>query len=257
MADKDYRTEINPNIISGCFKLPRIQIPMVFEEGDWGAISFEIKTSKGVIEVTSSGYKQGTWKCRGNVPSLVAGGFIRPDWCPGLHGNNKTRQTVVFKNDIPWLIYGNHRGTALPHHSIVIFRISKNKFEVEVLATKEQREIISQSRKRWDERILNERLIKEQQEKTKNKLACYSNPILFKEKIIDWLDLMTALAIQEMRGEHEYSYYRERTIWIDEQSMQKVIQEVMLARQSIVEAVQKAKVSLHKRGPRLSIIKST
>ena len=252
MADKDYRTETNHNVIGGCFKLPRIQVPKVFEEDDWGAISFGIKTSKGVIKVTSSGCQRGIWKCRGDIPSLVAGGFIQPDWCPGLHGNNKTRQTVVFKNDIPWLIYGNHRGTALPHPSIVIFRISKNKFEVEVLATKEQREIISQARKRCDQRMLNERSIKEQQEKIKQKSDIYSSPILFKNGATNLLKMCLEATIHYLNGRREFSEYSETTLWIDEQSAQ----DIVCAGERLIDAVRKAKVVCLNKKRHLSIVNS-
>ena len=236
------------------------KLPKVFEEGDWGDISFKIKTSKGGIKVTSSGYKRGIWKCRGDVPSLVAGGFIQPDWCPGLHGNNKTRQTVMFENDIPQLVYGNHRGTTLPHPNIVIIRVSKKKFEVEVLATKEQCEIISQSRARWDERCKNERLLKEQQEKLKQKEEKrkqkpdrYFSPIFFKNYAISFLNIGLIAAMKELRGEHEFSEYGEMTICIDEQSAQ----DILCASERLVDTIRKAKVIRCRKEPHLSIINST
>lgn len=257
MADKDYRTETNANSIDIHFKLPRIEVPKLFAEDEWGGISFKIETSKGVIKATSSRRKGGVWMCRGDIPSLVAGGFIHPDWCPGLPGNNKTRQTVLFENNSPRLIYGNHRGTKLSDPYIVIIRVSKNKFVVEIPATEEQWELIKQADERWRQRMRDKEEVKRQEEqlkqkerRRKQKPETYSHPDYFKDSAISLLNVGLIAAMKELRGEHELSGYNEMTIWIDEQSAQ----DVLCAQERLIDSIRKAKIIRRKKDRHLSIV---
>jgi hypothetical protein len=153
------------NVISGCFSLPRISIPVDAIETADGKLSFSMATHGGIIEVSSAGYNdRSRWNCRGTASALEAGGLIRSDWCPGLPGNNKSRQTVLFKSEGPRLILGNRRSTHISAPHIVIARVSTNKFVVEVAATKEQYDPITQA---WDRG--NQRWLDELQHQQKNK----------------------------------------------------------------------------------------
>ena|GEM_PF-4993803 len=97
MANCDYRTVSDHNIIRSCFKLPKLRIPENIEESVDGYLSFKIENASGVIKVTSAGWRVGIWKCRGDISALIAAGFIQGEWCPGLPGNNKTRQAISFQ----------------------------------------------------------------------------------------------------------------------------------------------------------------
>ncbi len=224
MANTDSITT-DSNVITGGFRLPRISIPKDVAEGDYGSLAFKIETSNGTIDVSSWGGCK--WQCRGTVSALEAGGFLRPDWCPGLPGNNKTRQTVLFETEGARLIYGNRAGKKMPAPFIVIKRESRNKFAVDVTATKEQEELLSQLQEKfWQRRkegALRDEQIKNQIERRQSKDEEYSkyrhSPSLFKDESVSMLKRIFNCSMEQLSGKYEFSEYGETTIWIDEQSI--------------------------------------
>lgn len=134
MAVTDSSTPSNI-VMLGHIWPPKIKIPdnAVEDEKSMGLV-FDIQTRCGTVSVR--GCRK--WGCSGTVNALTAAGLLLPEWAPGLPGNNKTRQTVVFADGIPRLVRGNRRGTALPGPFIVIERRSRYGYCVRVEPTKEQ-----------------------------------------------------------------------------------------------------------------------
>lgn len=96
------------------FTLPSITIADDWEfDGRyrWSSLTFHIPTSVGTIKVETVGY---TFYCTGPADALVEHGLIKPEWLPGLPGNNKVSQRVAFGENGPSLIVGNLRGTCIP-----------------------------------------------------------------------------------------------------------------------------------------------
>lgn len=105
MATADSITT-NSKVISGCFGMPRISMPKDVEEiteNSRHRLYFEIETHKGAIKASS--YSGTYWTCLGTADALEAVGLLRPEWCPGLPGNGKTRQAVVFDADGARLVF--------------------------------------------------------------------------------------------------------------------------------------------------------
>lgn len=257
MANSDYRTVSDHNIIRSCFKLPKLRIPENIEESVDGYLSFKIENASGVIKVTSAGWRVGIWKCRGDISALIAAGFIQGEWCPGLPGNNKTRQAISFQTGAPRLVNGTHRGKTLPAPNIVIIRTSKNKFEVELPATKEQQKLITQARERGRERWLHEQKLTEHNKKLNKKRdvikpipAKYSIPIIFKESAIKYLNIGIKPALRELRGEYQFEDYGQMMICIEDQSAQ----DILCAIARLKETIRKAKVVCSKKQSHLSIV---
>lgn len=214
-------------------------------------ILFKIETPMGTIEVC------GYWnfKCTGNIPSLVAGGLIKPDWCPGLPGNNKTSQTVLFEAGGPSLIYGNRKSKSLPGPIIVIKRISANKFEVTVPPTNEQEAFLSQMRENLSNK---DKEIRKQKEEREYKELILSidkdrrcNPAVFKDRNLSTLESYHRVVMNELSGEYEFYKYGEITMCLDEASMQ----EVICAGARLMEAIRTAKVVCRTKAPHLSLVK--
>lgn len=254
MADADSITT-DSSVVSGCFRLPRIQIPNDIEEiseSARGDFYFEIRTHKGTIKATS--YWGERWECLGTVDALEAAALLRPEWCPGLAGNNKTRQTVVFKDGMAWLIYGNRAGSNLKYPHIVIKRASANKFCVEVMVSKGQKEWLSPAVERRKQRAATKLQQKNQIEKRHDKeeqySKFYSSPSLFKDESIHFLKNIFNFSMERLSGKYEFSEYGEATIWIDEQSMQ----DVLFAGARLFEAVRAAKVVCRRKAPHLSVV---
>lgn len=252
MARADSITS-DSNVISGCFRLPKISVPKDIEEDARGYFSFDIKTHKETIAVSS--YSGDQWECSGTVSALEAGGFLRAEWCPGLPGNGKTRQTVLFETAGPKLVFGNKYRKAMGFPYIVIVRASKNKFIVKVRGTDEQKELLSQAIQKRDQRLANERQRKEKIEVWKKKEEQYSkyrhSPSLFKDESVSVLKKIFNFSMEQLSGKYEFSEYGETTIWLDEQSMQ----DVLCAGARLFEAVRAAKVVCRRKEPCLSIVK--
>lgn len=256
MANADSITT-DPKIISGRFGLPKISIPEDITEDANGYFSFIIETDKGAIVVSSySGHK---WVCSGTVYALEAGGFLRHEWCPGIPGNGKIRQTVLFEAAGPRLVFGNKNRKNMGSPFIVIVRASKNKFEVELMGTNKQIELLSLARQKRDQRGVAERQIKnqieEQNERQYRKEEKYNkyhhSPSLFKDESVSILKTAFNCSMEQLSGKYEFTEYGESSIWLDEQSMQ----EVLSAGARMFEAVRNAKVICHKRAQHLSIVK--
>jgi hypothetical protein len=255
MAEADSITT-TPQDISGCFGMPKIQIPNNFDElleDAKGYFYFEIRTPKGTVKAFS--YRGDEWECLGTVDALAAGGFLRPEWCPGLPGNNKTRQTVIFKDGRAWLIYGNRASSNLDLPHIVIKRASAKKFYVELPATKEQQERLSQAIERREQRAATKLKQKEQIKKRQDKEERYSefhrSPSIFKDDASLFLKRIFNGAMEDLSGRYEFSEYGETTIWVDEGSMQ----DILSAGARLFEAIRAAKVVCRKKELHLSIVK--
>lgn len=257
MADTD-SIITNSNVISGCFRLPKVPIPANIVESADGRISFKIQTHNGEIDVTGYG-RRSKWKCTGNVSALVTAGFIRAEWCPGLPGNNKIRQTVLFEADGPRMVYGNRRGATMSAPFIVITRVSANKFVVEVPTTKEQDGLISQAMERGIQRMQDERRreesnriqMKRRQDKDERYSRYYKSPSLFKDESVSILKDIFNFSMGQLSGKYEFSEYGETTMWIDEQSMQ----DVLCAGSRLFESIRVAKVVCRRKEPHLALVK--
>lgn len=247
----------NSKVISGQFELPRVSMPKDIVVGADGRIFFKIATNCGVIDVTSWGDNR--FDCRGTASALEAGGILRSDWCPGLPGNNKTRQTVLFENRGARLIYGNRCGKIMAAPFIVIKRASISEFIVEVPTTKAQGELLSQARESGRQREKDNRRRNEQineqaarrKEKEEQFRKYHHNPSIFKDDSVSILKIIFNSSMEQLSGKCEFLECGETTIWLDEQSMQ----EVLSAGARLFEAVRNAKVVCRNRVPHLSIVK--
>lgn len=131
---------------------PRLTIPDVGSvETENGAVEFTIPTASGSIMVTSWGWRY--WSCRGTADALADYGLLRGLWLPGLPGNGKTRQTVLFTPQGPQLRLGRRGGARLPDNRITIVRVSSQTYEVEVPMTAEQVARVEQAWTRHIERV--------------------------------------------------------------------------------------------------------
>ncbi len=145
MAERDPITRITePD--SAPFRMPRVFIPADINQDDSGRVVFSMKTTAGPIQIKSHGKE---WHCRGTAAALVAGGFMRPEWCSGLPGNNKIRQTVLFDSIGPKLLL-ERRHARIKEAHITICRLSANTFIVEVPASLEQCNLVRDLCSAWD-----------------------------------------------------------------------------------------------------------
>ena len=246
----------NSKVISGCFGMPRISMPKDVEEiteNSRHCLYFEIETHKGAIKASS--YSGTYWACLGTADALEAVGLLRPEWCPGLPGNGKTRQAVVFDADGARLVFkATYRKTKGLSY-IVIQRASRNKFYVELQATKEQQEWIAPALERRTQRNAAKQQEKEQIEKRKAKEDEYKkfhhSPSLFKDDATKFLKRMFNHTAEILSGRDEFSEHGETTIWVDEQSMQ----DVLSAGARLFEAIRAAKVVCRRKESHLSIVR--
>lgn len=130
-------------------EIPSIEIPaeeqIIFDERGWP--TFSIKTDSGPITCRP------TWwniECSGSAEALTSYGLFCQEWMPGLPGNNKVRQSVVFTESGPALAVGrfarNQHST--PTKYLVVIR-KGSRAVVELPITPEQKE--------WFRSILNKR----------------------------------------------------------------------------------------------------
>ena len=142
--------------------VPRIVVPDIgVTESEYGLPVFTVRTPSGTISVEASSYGNGLWRCRGRAESLAAHGLLRPDWLPGLPGNNKVSQTFFFGDDGPELFRGNRCGRKFDAEFITIKRVSRTTFLVEVPATTEQSKDIKLAADAWIDRHVHERQARE------------------------------------------------------------------------------------------------
>lgn len=95
---------------------PTFPPPEQVTSDEHGYRNFSIKTAKGTISV-QEWYRE--WRLRGTAEALEAFGAIHPEWLPGLAGNGKVLQKVVFAPD-GRIVLGVWKGTKpkLPHITI-------------------------------------------------------------------------------------------------------------------------------------------
>jgi hypothetical protein len=134
MADEKPTTQ-NVESETAPIGMPRLEMPSDAALNDRGYIVFSIDTSEGPVHVES--YWR-NWNCRGTAAALIAAGLSRPEWFPGVPGNNKTRQKVLFGSDGPALLAGNHRGKKLAEACITVCRVSARTFIVDIPPTPDQ-----------------------------------------------------------------------------------------------------------------------
>ncbi len=89
-------------------KLPTITIPATTQRDSYGTPIFFIDTPRGEIKVEVGRCRE-LW-CTGSPEAVIGYGLTRPEWLPGLPGNNPTAQRVVFDTDGPRLIVGKPIG---------------------------------------------------------------------------------------------------------------------------------------------------
>lgn len=116
--------------------IPVLTIPDIGVEEHGYALRFRIATAEGVIDVEGRHTK---WRCTGCAEALSEARLIDIAWLPGVQGNNKVSQTVVFSDGVAAPYRGNPKGRNLGNH-IRIKRVSSHRFEVEIPPTNEQAE---------------------------------------------------------------------------------------------------------------------
>lgn len=129
------------------FGMPRVNIPGNADAGDHNRIRFTLNTAVDPVRVESWGTRH--WDCRGTVAALVAAGLLRPEWCPGIPGNCKSRQAVLFDSTGPRLLVGGHKGRPLKEAHITVCRYSARTFSVEIPMTPVQAEQVEKLRNQW------------------------------------------------------------------------------------------------------------
>lgn len=98
-------------------------------------ILWAIQTPAGLIECCGWPWQIG---CTGTIEALAAKGLLIPEWVPGIPGNNKMRQSVVFDRDGPRLLIGNRKSSKIPGKTITVIRPSKHHYEVSLPTTDAQ-----------------------------------------------------------------------------------------------------------------------
>lgn len=157
MAVQDSTSVLLAAAKGGPISLPFIEIPPSAVARSRNEPWFVIDTTEGPIEVTGW---SGMLQCHGTLVALLARGLIAPSWLPGLPGNNRSRQTVVFDPAGPHLVLGNRRGARLDHPYLVVVRRSARTYTVELSVSPEQKAKLDEIHKRWSE----EREARERQE---------------------------------------------------------------------------------------------
>lgn len=120
---------------------PSIAIPEDFQVDKDGHPTFKLESVRGDIQVFCSFHGL---ECAGSFEALAAYGLLMADWLPGIPGNNKLRQTVIFGDDGPRLVIGNRRGSKITSSYIVIVRKSARRYAVIVPLTTEQYKFIDE-----------------------------------------------------------------------------------------------------------------
>jgi hypothetical protein len=126
--------------------MPSVSIPANFKTDRRGFVNFTIPTDAG--QVSAYAY----WKSievKGSAVQLLLLRLLRPEWLPGVPGNGKTMQTVVFEPTGPRLLCSKGSRQQLPH--IVIKRISRISYSVKIPATDSQIALIQRASDEFDE----------------------------------------------------------------------------------------------------------
>lgn len=134
-------------------KIPVLTIPDIGVEEHDISLRFRIANLHGVIDVEGC---HGKWHCIGHAEALSGAGLIEMAWLPGMPGNNKISQTVIFGDGVAKPYRGNPKGRNLGHH-IRIRRTSGHRFEVEIPATPDQTERLKAVSRQYYDRLQKER----------------------------------------------------------------------------------------------------
>lgn len=130
--------------------MPVVTIPDELTRDRYGILLFQIDTPLGPIEA-QVGRCAEIW-CTGEAAAVIAYGLTRPEWLPGLPGNNATTQRVVFESSGPRLLVGDQVGKKRPKKStrIVVqaWGFIKRTVRVRIPMTDSQIEQVT----RWEER---------------------------------------------------------------------------------------------------------
>lgn len=122
--------------------VPSIEIPddeqVFFDQYGWPY--FSIETGSGQINFAIAPSRI---ECSGSVEALSAYGLLRQEWMPGIPGNNKTRQTVVFTESGPALAIGrfSRNQYSASCQYLVVVRQGK-RVSVEMPTTPDQKDLV-------------------------------------------------------------------------------------------------------------------
>jgi hypothetical protein len=180
------------------FGLPRLDVPDELILNERGYAVFRLNTDQGAVNV--QGYWR-EWECRGTVSALIAGGLLRPEWCPGLPGNNKTRQPVFFDADGPRLHVGQRGGPRYDGAHIIVTKCSKNTFVVAIPMRDEHSERIESLRNQRCAREEVEQQRELQEAKDKERLARRNSetPADVKADLVSYLSAFQGLLSSRLR----------------------------------------------------------
>lgn len=134
MADKK-PTTYSAEIVAAPFGMPRVAMPQEVSVSEYGMVTFLLTTPAGPVDVLAF---RDSFDCRGTVAALIAAGFAQAGWFPGLPGNQKTCQKVVFDSSGPKLLVGKLQGKRQTQPHIVVSRRTNRAFTVKIPATPEQ-----------------------------------------------------------------------------------------------------------------------
>lgn len=123
-------------------QFPSIEIPaddhVFFDQYGWPY--FSIETGSGQINFAIAPSRI---ECSGSVEALSAYCLLRQEWMPGIPGNNKTRQTVVFTESGPALAIGRfsrNQYSASCQYLVVVRQ--GNRVSVEMPTTPDQKDLV-------------------------------------------------------------------------------------------------------------------
>jgi hypothetical protein len=157
--------------------------------------------------------------------------LLRPEWCPGLPGNNKTHQQVLFDSDGPHLLVGNTRGKKQPGAHITVRRISARSFMVEVPATLDQQKRLEEFHER--------RRAKLAAEMEKKRLACnpdVNEEVCDRENPEDRARRTAGLAdamLNQLRG---LALVEHKGLMLSIESQQRILRQMAELRRAFTEA---------------------
>lgn len=134
MPEKKTTTH-NAEIVEPPFGMLRVKMPANAALDDDGFVVFVMNTAAGPVRVKAYWNE---FECRGKAHALIAAGLTRAEWFPGLPGNQKSRQRVIFDSTGPRLYAGRGGAQKETPPYITVCRYSSSTFAVEVPATPEQ-----------------------------------------------------------------------------------------------------------------------
>lgn len=200
------------------FSMPKIELPNALEipEGK-DCPTIKIETPEGALRIDCY---PGWFECFGTADALAEAGFLSLEWLPGLPGNNKTQQKVLFTDNGPCLVIGHSpsfykQGTR--PRCITVSRRGK-KFVVQVPTTEDQEQRIRDCENEYEEE-------KKQIAKRQSKEKRYSNPENFKDFALRWGDVDRIGKVFDFvfSGKYEFEEYGEVTLKLDDYSRKEIV----------------------------------